>query len=64
MSYEIKIDGTDIKFIAEVGQTVLDAAAKHGIELPYSCRKGACGNCKGHCKALCRSMGRPMRCAQ
>jgi NAD(P)H-flavin reductase/ferredoxin len=47
MSYEIKIDGTDIKFIAEVGQTVLDAAAKHGIELPYSCRKGACGNCKG-----------------
>lgn len=47
MSYEIRIDGTDVKFDAEAGQTVLDAAAKHGIEMPYSCRKGACGNCKG-----------------
>jgi NAD(P)H-flavin reductase/ferredoxin len=47
MSYEIRIDGTDVKFQAEPGQTVLDAASKHGIEIPYSCRKGACGNCKG-----------------
>jgi ferredoxin len=47
MSYEIRIEGTDVKFDAEVGQTVLDAAARHGIEMPYSCRKGACGNCKG-----------------
>jgi NAD(P)H-flavin reductase/ferredoxin len=47
MTYAIRIDGTDITFAAEAGQTVLDAAAKHGIELPYSCRKGACGNCKG-----------------
>lgn len=47
MSYVIRIDGTDVKFQAEAGQTVLDAAAKHGIEMPYSCRKGACGNCKG-----------------
>lgn len=47
MSYEIRIDGTDVKFQAEASQTVLDAAANHGIEMPYSCRKGACGNCKG-----------------
>jgi NAD(P)H-flavin reductase len=26
---------------------VLDAAARAGIELPYSCRKGVCGNCAG-----------------
>lgn len=47
MSYEIRIDGTDVAFEAQAGQTVLDAAAKHGIELPYSCRKGVCGNCRG-----------------
>ncbi|MFA7556208.1 MAG: 2Fe-2S iron-sulfur cluster-binding protein [Hydrogenophaga sp.] len=47
MSFEIRIEGTDVTFVAEAGQTVLDAAAKQGIEMPYSCRKGACGNCKG-----------------
>lgn len=47
MNYEVRIDGTDVAFEAQAGQTVLDAAAKHGIELPYSCRKGVCGNCRG-----------------
>lgn len=51
MTYEIRIEGTDVMFAAEEGQTVLEAAAKHGIEMPYSCRKGACGNCKG--RVLC-----------
>lgn len=32
------------------GQTVLDAAAKAGISLPYSCRTGRCSTCK--CKVL------------
>lgn len=45
MSFEIQIAGSDIRFAAEPGQTVLDAALKAGIELPYSCRKGVCGNC-------------------
>ena len=47
MAYEKKIDGTDVSFEAQSGQTVLEAASKCGIELPYSCRKGVCGNCKG-----------------
>ena len=47
MSYEIRINGTDVAFEAQTGDTVLDAATKHGIELPYSCRKGVCGNCRG-----------------
>lgn len=47
MKYQIRIAGTDVTFGAEEGQTLLDAAARHGIELPYSCRKGVCGNCKG-----------------
>jgi CDP-4-dehydro-6-deoxyglucose reductase, E3 len=32
------------------GQTVLDAAAKAGISLPYSCKTGRCSTCK--CKVL------------
>ena len=47
MNYEICIEGSDVAFGAQPGQTVLEAAAAHGIELPYSCRKGVCGNCRG-----------------
>ena len=32
------------------GQTVLDASAKAGISLPYSCKTGRCSTCK--CKVL------------
>ena len=47
MSHLVRIDGSDVSFEARPGQTILDAAASHGIALPYSCRKGVCGNCKG-----------------
>ena len=47
MNHEIRIEGSDLVFNAQPGQTVLEAAAAHGIELPYSCRKGICGNCRG-----------------
>jgi len=29
-----------------VGQTVLEAAAAQGVDLPYSCRGGVCATCK------------------
>jgi len=45
MTRTIHIAGTDVQFNCERGQSVLDAALKAGIELPYSCRKGVCGNC-------------------
>lgn len=47
MAFDIAIAGTDIHFACEAGQTILDAGLKAGIEMPYSCRKGVCGNCAG-----------------
>jgi len=47
MTYDIRIAGTDLHFACAANQNILDAALKAGIELPYSCRKGVCGNCAG-----------------
>jgi CDP-4-dehydro-6-deoxyglucose reductase/terephthalate 1,2-dioxygenase reductase component len=47
MAFDIRIAGSDAHFSCEAGQNLLDAALKAGIEMPYSCRKGICGNCAG-----------------
>ena len=47
MAFDIRIAGTDVHFPCAPDQNVLDAALRAGIEMPYSCRKGVCGNCAG-----------------
>lgn len=47
MNHRIAIAGSEIAFDCAENQSVLDAALRAGIELPYSCRKGVCGNCAG-----------------
>jgi CDP-4-dehydro-6-deoxyglucose reductase len=32
----------------EPGETVLGAGLRQGVLLPYNCRSGTCGSCKGH----------------
>ncbi|MBC7202172.1 MAG: 2Fe-2S iron-sulfur cluster binding domain-containing protein [Pusillimonas sp.] len=44
---KVIIDDTEIVFECDDGQTVLEAAKQAGYELPYSCRNGVCGSCKG-----------------
>jgi CDP-4-dehydro-6-deoxyglucose reductase, E3 len=34
-------------FHAQDGETVLEAALREGYRLPYGCRNGTCGSCKG-----------------
>jgi CDP-4-dehydro-6-deoxyglucose reductase len=38
-------------FTVNPGETVLEAALRQGIGLPYGCRNGACGACKGTLKS-------------
>ncbi|MEK7768193.1 MAG: 2Fe-2S iron-sulfur cluster-binding protein, partial [Pseudomonadota bacterium] len=47
MSYRITIQPSGHVFTAEPGETVLQAALRQGFPLPYGCRNGACGSCKG-----------------
>ena len=47
MSFKIQIEGSEVAFNCAANENLLDAAMRQGIEMPYSCRKGVCGNCKG-----------------
>jgi len=47
MVYQISVHNSDIAFECGAEQPVLDAALKAGYQMPYSCRKGICGSCKG-----------------
>ena len=47
----IKIDEKEYPIIVEARQTILDAAQKQGLELPYSCKDGICSTCTGICKS-------------
>jgi len=47
MSYQVTIESSGHTFNVEQAETVLDAALRQGIILPYGCRNGNCGSCMG-----------------
>ena len=47
MSYSVRIESSDHTFTVDEGESVLEAALRQSIALPYGCRGGACGACKG-----------------
>ena len=47
MSYQVTIQPSGHTFKVESSESVLDAALRQGIILPYGCRNGACGSCMG-----------------
>lgn len=46
MSYQITIEPLGQTIEAEDGQTILDAALRHGVYLPHACGHGLCATCK------------------
>lgn len=47
MSYRVQIAETDHQFDVEAEESIIDAAMRAGLMLPYSCRSGTCGTCMG-----------------
>ena len=47
MSYRVQIQPSGHEFTVAEGETLLDAALHQGLALPYGCRNGSCGSCKG-----------------
>jgi CDP-4-dehydro-6-deoxyglucose reductase len=47
MAIQVTISPSQHVFSVEPGEAVLEAALRQGFTLPYGCRNGACGSCKG-----------------
>lgn len=47
MSFKATIQPINHTFTIDKDESILEAALEHGFNLPYSCRNGACGVCKG-----------------
>jgi CDP-4-dehydro-6-deoxyglucose reductase len=46
MSFKVQVEPSGHEFNVEAGESILDAAVRQGINLPYGCRNGFCGNCQ------------------
>ncbi|MEP6484689.1 MAG: CDP-6-deoxy-delta-3,4-glucoseen reductase [Rudaea sp.] len=46
MSYSVTVQTNGRRFDVEDGESLLDAARRAGLALPYSCLSGVCGSCK------------------
>jgi len=47
MTNRVKIETSGHEFTVNDDESVLDAAIRQGVHLPYGCRNGKCGKCKG-----------------
>jgi CDP-4-dehydro-6-deoxyglucose reductase len=46
MSYQVTVRPSGRQFTVEGDETILAAALRSGVGLPYGCKNGACGTCK------------------
>lgn len=47
MTFQVTVTPSGRQFTCDDDETVLSAALRHGIGLPYGCKNGACGSCRG-----------------
>ncbi len=45
--FKVKNSNTGALFIVNEGESILNAALRQSVMLPYSCKNGTCGSCKG-----------------
>lgn len=47
MSYSVTVKPSGHQFTVGENETILNAALRQGLSLPYGCRNGVCGACRG-----------------
>ncbi len=47
MTFQVTVQPSGRQFTCEDDESVLTAAIRAGVGLPYGCKNGACGSCKG-----------------
>lgn len=47
MSYRVRIENTPYCFAVEPGESVLQAALREDVDMPWGCGDGLCGVCMG-----------------
>jgi CDP-4-dehydro-6-deoxyglucose reductase len=47
MTFQVTVQPSGRQFSCDAGESVLAAAIRAGVSLPYGCKNGACGSCKG-----------------
>lgn len=45
--FKVRLSGNGKTFTVREGESVLTAALRQGVMLPYSCKNGTCGSCEG-----------------
>lgn len=46
MSFKVQVEPSGHEFSVEAEESLLEAALRQGINLPYGCRNGFCGDCR------------------
>ena len=47
MTFQVLVNPSGRQFSCDAGESILAAAIRAGVGLPYGCKNGACGSCKG-----------------
>ena len=47
MTFQVTVTPSGRQFSCDADETILSAALRAGVGLPYGCKNGACGSCKG-----------------
>ncbi len=47
MTFSVTVQPSGKQFNVQAGESILEAGLRQGVVMPYGCKNGACGSCKG-----------------